>query len=117
MYQWYFRLPYFRAQPTVRLHFGGAIHQQQRRVLSAHDARASAFGCLVPWPLPAVMDWQPLGVAVQPVFCKFLAAFFAASPHPPIFVSFGDVGAAKLVNIGGQVKSVVMTSNGNYDRG
>ena len=54
----------FRAQPTVTLHFGGAIHQQQRRVLSAHDARASAFGCFIPWPLPAVMDWQPLGVAV-----------------------------------------------------
>jgi len=54
----------FRAQPTVTLHFGGAIHQQQRRVLSAHDARASTFGCFVPWPLPAVMDWQPLGVAV-----------------------------------------------------
>ena len=61
----------FRAQPTEQLHsgyrllhFGGAIHQQQRRVLSAHDARASTFGCFVPWPLPAVMDWQPLGVAV-----------------------------------------------------
>ena len=73
----------FRAQPTVTLHFGGAIHQQQRWVLSAHDARASAFGCFVPWPLPAVL----LGLPLQPVFCKFLAAFrgFASSSNIRVF--------------------------------
>jgi hypothetical protein len=77
----------FRAQPTVTLHFGGAIHQQQRRVLSAHDARASAFGCFVPWRYLPLWTGSLSGLPLQPAFCKFLAAFrgFASSSNIRVF--------------------------------